>query len=917
MDKTAAKTSLINTVFSWSIQDVLNKNLYKSQVKKIPAKFNSTKAYLKSFKLPLIEETHADLLSRLITVSMAPSLKILSVQHSKDHSLQNLTYDLIGTEVSEKNKETYQPAPGDLIALTGIRPKCTADLNMSEDSYLIAYVIRVDYENPHIFSILSSKPLVDEENMKMLENIKATLFVVFLTNTITNVRIWKALNRDSDPKGKTMNLIKNVILKGPSDGENCTRCLYGRSCGTSPSYPRSMVKSFGLNDSQDAAVLTSIGNYSCHHRNTVRLLWGPPGTGKTKTIGVLLFSLLGMKCRTVTCAPTNTAVFQVASQLMSLVTKSTEFETYRLGDIVLFGNKERMKIDGNNDLLDIFVDSRISNLSDRVNMLSKRIDMLSKCFSPLHGWKGSLRSMIELLEDPVGQYRQYLQRNKKSKDEEDGDQGDDDKNKSKDWKKLVSQILNQVKSKVKQAVSNEEKDAQEAETCEDDPLTYIEFVRKTFNSISQRLRFCFVNLHTHLPTQCMSLEVAKNMMQAVDLLRSLEILLHGLGDEAQQKDHNIFECENSDGSLRKLSLTKKDCLQILRSLTLWEIPDFGGDIEKIRDFCLENACLLFCTASGSTTLHGAGEFDLLVIDEAAQLKECESTIPLQLPGLRHAILIGDELQLPAMVHSKIAEKAEFGRSLFERLVLLGQKKHLLNIQYRMHPSISLFPNREFYNNKIVDAPTVKDRSYVKHFLGGNMYGPYSFINVTYGKEQFGNGHSPKNMVEVAVVCEIVANLFKEFTLKKQKLSVGVISPYNAQVHEIEKKLGKKYARSVDSGFSISVRSVDGFQGGEEDVIIISTVRSNGNGSVGFLSNRRRANVALTRARHCCWIVGNEATLLKSGSIWKKLVTDAKERKCFYNADEDKRLTKAMTPASIKHEQSLSKSFASRRITDET
>ncbi|GKV00265.1 hypothetical protein SLEP1_g12984 [Rubroshorea leprosula] len=903
MDKTPANTSLIDTVFSWSLQDVLNENLYKSQVKKIPAKFNSTTAYLESFKLPLIEETHADLLSSLTTESMALSLEILSVTHSEGHSPKNLTYDLIGTKVSKKNKGTYQPAPGDLIVLTGIRPKCTAALNMSEDSYLIASVTWVDYENPHIFSILSSKPLMDEEDMKRLENIKVTLFVVFLTNTITNVRIWKALNRDSDPKGKTMNLIKNVLLKSPTDEENCTRCLYGRICGTSPSYPRSIVESFGLNNSQEAAVLTSIGDYSCHHRNTVKLVWGPPGTGKTKTIGVLLFALLRMKCRTVICAPTNTAVLQVASRLMSFVTKSTEFETYGLGDIVLFGNKERMQIDGSDDLLDIFVDSRIGNLSDRVDKLSKRVDMLSKCFSPVDGWKGSLRSMIELLEDPVGQYRQYLQRSKKSNDKEDGDEGDDDNNKRKDWKKLISQILNKVKTMVKQQdVSNEEKDAQEAETCEDDPLTYIEFVRKTFNSISQRLRFCLVNLYTHLPTRCMSLEVGKNMMQAVDLLRSLEILLHDLGDEAQQKDHNIFECENSDGSLRKLSLTKKDCLQILRSLTLWEIPDFGGDIEKIRDFCLANACLLFCTASGSTKLHGAGEFDLLVIDEAAQLKECESTIPLQLPGLRHAILIGDELQLPAMVHSKIAEKAEFGRSLFERLVLLGQKKHLLNIQYRMHPSISLFPNREFYNNKIVDAPAVKDRSYVKHFLGGNMYGPYSLINVTYGKEQFDNGHSPKNMVEVAVVCEIVANLFKEFTLKKQKLSVGVISPYNAQVHEIEKKLGKKYARSVDSGFSISVRSVDGFQGGEEDVIIISTVRSNGNGSVGFLSNRRRANVALTRARHCCWIVGNEATLFNSGSIWKKLVTDAKERKCFYNADEDKSLTKAMTTALIELEQ---------------
>lgn len=152
---------------------------------------------------------------------MAASLEILSITNSKGHSPKNLTYDLIGTKVSEKNKGTYQPAPGDLIALTGIRPKCTADLTVSENSYLIASVIWVDYEDPHIFSILSSKPLMDEENIKMLGNIKATFFVVCLTNMITNTRIWNALNTDSDPNGKTMNLIKNVLLRSPAVRNSC------------------------------------------------------------------------------------------------------------------------------------------------------------------------------------------------------------------------------------------------------------------------------------------------------------------------------------------------------------------------------------------------------------------------------------------------------------------------------------------------------------------------------------------------------------------------------------------------------------------------------------------------------------------------------------------------------------------------
>ena len=89
---------------------------------------------------------------------------------------------------------------------------------------------------------------------------------------------------------------------------------------------------------------------------------------------------------------------------------------------------------------------------------------------------------------------------------------------------------------------------------------------------------------------------------------------------------------------------------------------------------------------------------------------------------------------------------------------------------------------------------------------------------------------------------------------------------------------------LDPKFSVNVRSVDGFQGGEEDIIIISTVRSNLSGKVGFLSNRQRANVAITRARHCLWMIRNATTLVNNKSVWRKFVGDAKERKCFHNAD---------------------------------
>lgn len=132
---------------------------------------------------------------------------------------------------------------------------------------------------------------------------------------------------------------------------------------------------------------------------------------------------------------------------------------------------------------------------------------------------------------------------------------------------------------------------------------------------------------------------------------------------------------------------------------------------------------------------------------------------------------------------------------------------------------------------------------------------------------------------------------------RQKVTVGIISPYAAQVDAIKENLGTAYSTDGDN-FSVDVRSVDGFQGGEKDIIIISTVRSNASGSVGFLTSSQRVNVALTRARYALWIFGNGATLRNRNSVWRQVVNDAKSRQCFYDACEDKNLAKAMAASLV-------------------
>ena len=137
-------------------------------------------------------------------------------------------------------------------------------------------------------------------------------------------------------------MLANYCLQG---GRKCQICQFGVNLLDCLST-RNVIRSQNLNESQEDAVSSCVKMTKCHHNDTIKLIWGPPGTGKTKTVACLLFSLLKLKIRTLTCAPTNTAVMAVASRLHGLGKDSLEYETYGLGDIVLFGNSARMKIDG-------------------------------------------------------------------------------------------------------------------------------------------------------------------------------------------------------------------------------------------------------------------------------------------------------------------------------------------------------------------------------------------------------------------------------------------------------------------------------------------------------------------------------------------------------------------------------------------
>jgi regulator of nonsense transcripts 1 len=258
-----------------------------------------------------------------------------------------------------------------------------------------------------------------------------------------------------------------------------------------------------------------------------------------------------------------------------------------------------------------------------------------------------------------------------------------------------------------------------------------------------------------------------------------------------------------------------------------------------------------------TTNIGAGHFTLanrkfsiVLIDEATQATEPSALVPI-VKGARQLILVGDHRQLPPTVTSRSAEEGGLDIPLFERLLSNGLPAHMLTTQYRMHPTIREFPSSRFYENKLEDGCSSSDRPPVAGFLWPDWDKPVAFVPVHGSEIEEESGSSRSNMDEAAIVVQVVNDLLAPGDLTPE--DIGVISPYAGQV-----RLIRSMVDDVIEG--LEVKSVDGYQGREKEIIVLSTVRANDAGKVGFLSNYRRLNVALTRAKRGLIVIGDDRTL---------------------------------------------------------
>lgn len=278
--------------------------------------------------------------------------------------------------------------------------------------------------------------------------------------------------------------------------------------------------------------------------------------------------------------------------------------------------------------------------------------------------------------------------------------------------------------------------------------------------------------------------------------------------------------------------------------------------EQVVEGVLDGATVVCATLTGlDSEVLGSRRFDVVVIDEACQCTEPACWIPLQ--RCDRVVLAGDHCQLPPTVLSMQAQRKGFAVSLLERLVKAygaGISRQLV-VQYRMHADIMAFSSAEFYRGTLEADPSVAGHllSGLPDVRTGDELGdtPVQFIDTSgalYDEEQEPGGESKRNPDEARLVCKKVDDLL---ALGLSPARIAVITPYAAQVRLIRETLGQD---------GVEVATVDGFQGRENEAVVISLVRSNRDREIGFLCDFRRMNVALTRARRKLIVIGDSSTI---------------------------------------------------------
>jgi regulator of nonsense transcripts 1 len=342
--------------------------------------------------------------------------------------------------------------------------------------------------------------------------------------------------------------------------------------------------------------------------------------------------------------------------------------------------------------------------------------------------------------------------------------------------------------------------------------------------------------------------------------RTLTALVCRLLNLEQQEQ--ILVCAPSNAAVDHLHRSFLEAK--IPAVKVHKIPVFAqGRVSTSSVLASARVVCATCIGSASPLLDKIQNFPIVLVDEATQATEAECLIPL-VQGCQKLVLVGDHKQLGPVVVDGKAKAADLAYSMFERLVNLRSPTKVLRYQYRMHPSIWKAPGEVFYSQLVESMPSPENefREDV-NFPWPRAQHPVMLLD-TIGKEER-SGQSWTNYREARRIVKCIAMLTSSNVTLNQ---IGVISFYSGQISQIRKLLRKE--GMPERFLNHQVSTVDSFQGQERDFIVISCVRGDSDGGIGFLSVKNRVNVAVTRARCGLIVVGN-ASSLERHAPWDELI----------------------------------------------
>ena len=360
------------------------------------------------------------------------------------------------------------------------------------------------------------------------------------------------------------------------------------------------------------------------------------------------------------------------------------------------------------------------------------------------------------------------------------------------------------------------------------------------NSAADNIALSLIRLNRSIGEEMQICRVYSKSREFLDLEEDLfNISLHGMLMEIFEVDntYDLYEYSKEDIQNEIDGIIQDIDIVITTCSTAWD--------ERIKNY----------------------DFPFVLIDDDTQSCEIESLIPI-VHGCKHLTLIGDlKLSGPFNLYCQ-ADNIGMNVSLFERMLkLYPDLNNNLKIQYRMHEEIVKYPNEIFYLNNIENDPSVKDLINVDfnaNFNWPNKNIPLLFVHID-GQEEITKFKSKRNEKEAKIVALFIKKLNN---LKIDFKNIGIITPYVAQKMLIEKELKEEF--EDEDIINLQISSVDGFQGREKDFIILSNVRSNPDGNIGFLNDYRRLNASITRAKYGMIVIG-DINCLSKNQIWSEFI----------------------------------------------